>query len=59
MGLTSDSASGVIVPETGCPLSEDDYHELTSLYSLPRVLQSADHAVDVFVEVLNYVCSHI
>ena len=48
----------VTVPNTPCPCSEHDLPSIAALCSLPRVLSSDCHGVDVYLEALNYTRSH-
>ena len=48
----------VIVPNTPNPCRESDLPSIAAVCSLPHVLSSDCHVVDVYLEALNYIRSH-
>ena len=55
----SNKVNGVAVPDIPCPLSEEYVVELSAHYSLQTIIASDCHAVDVHVDVLNFVQTRV
>ena len=49
----------VLVPVTPCPCRENHLPSIAAICSLQRVLNSDCHGVDIYLEALNYIRSHI
>ena len=47
----------VLVPETNCPLSQVDYHELS--HSINPLRESNSYGIDIYTEVKEFVRTHI
>ena len=57
--LNLDESETVEVPETRCPMSTRDLRCMECLYSKEVILASDSHAVDVYINVKNFVSSRI
>ena len=58
--LPEEATSGeavVEVPETGCPLSPEQYQEL--LNSIDPLRESESFGIDIFIETVTFVNTHV
>ena len=54
-----EECDAVVIPNTPCPCRESDLAAIAAVCSLQRVLSSDCHGVDVYLEALNFIRSHM
>lgn len=49
---------GVVVPNITCPISNEDKEYLRQVYTEEIIIASDSHAVDIFMNIRDYVYDH-